>query len=105
MLYLGMDVVAKHWNVRYRFITQCSPKHPFERKLKGDKISYEDPEELIEYLMNSEEASMMWTDSEDLAILADMYQFRIKVITSKGEADKNPTINWIYPDEKNETVC
>ena len=40
----------------------------------------------------------MWTDSEHLAVISDMYQIRIKVITSKGRDDKNPYISWIYPD-------
>ena len=40
----------------------------------------------------------MWTDSEDLAIVADMYQMKIKVITTKGSTDKNSTVNWINPD-------
>ena len=41
----------------------------------------------------------MWSDSEDLTVLADMYQIRIKIITTKGETDENPTVNWIYPDK------
>ena len=90
---------AKHWYTRYQYITQCSPKHPFVRQLKGEPISYEDPEELIKFLKTSEEAAYMWTDSEDLAIIADMYQMNIKVITTKGQSDKNPTVNLIVPDK------
>ena len=90
--------MAKHWNIRYKFITQCSEDHPFERRLKGNVISYKEPEELLEYLLNSEEASLMWSDSEDLSIIADMYQIRIKIITSKGNDDLNPTVNWITPE-------
>ena len=41
----------------------------------------------------------MWSDSEDLAVISDMFQLNIKVITLKGEFDSNPTINWIYPDK------
>ena len=41
----------------------------------------------------------MWSDSEDLSILADMFQIKIKVITVKGPNDKKPTVNWIYPCE------
>ena len=45
----------------------------------------------------------MWTDSEDLAVLSDMYQVKVKIISTKGEEDKNPTVNWIIPDaEMNE---
>ena len=39
----------------------------------------------------------MWSGSENLSIIADMYQIRIKVITTKGSDDKNPTTTWIYP--------
>ena len=27
-----------------------------------------------------------------------MFQIKIKIITSKGHDDENPTVNWIYPD-------
>ena len=42
----------------------------------------------------------MWSDSEDLSIIADLYQMKIKVITTKGIDDKNPIVNWIYPDQE-----
>ena len=35
----------------------------------------------------------------DLCVIADMYQIIIKVITTKGSGDKNPTVNWINADE------
>ena len=41
----------------------------------------------------------MWSDCEDLVVIADMYQMCIKIITTKGTYDDNPTINWIYPDK------
>ena len=34
-----------------------------------------------------------------------MYQVNIKIITTKGEADENPTVNWIYPEKGNGKVC
>ena len=43
----------------------------------------------------------MWSDSEDFAILADMYQVNIKIITIDGRGGK-PNLNWIYPDAKME---
>ena len=27
-----------------------------------------------------------------------MYQIKIKIITTKGQNDSNPTVNWIHPD-------
>ena len=50
--------------------------------------------------MNSDDAEYMWSDSEDLAIIADMYQMKIKIITTKGMHDDQPTVNWIYPDPR-----
>lgn len=38
------------------------------------------------------------SDSEDLAVLSDMYQIRRKIITSNGPDDENVAVNWIYPD-------
>ena len=91
---------AKHWDSRYQYISQCSPGHPFKRKIKGHEIEFTDPQNLIKFLENSSDAAYMWSDSEDLAILADMFQIRIKIITTKGSTDENPTTNWIYPDPK-----
>ena len=90
--------MAKHWSVRYKYITQCSPDHPFERRHRDGKISYTDPEELLKFLTTSKKSAYMWSDSEDLAIISDMYQITIKVITTKGKDDENPTVNWITPD-------
>ena len=63
-------------------------------------ITFIEPEKLIRYLRTSEAAAYIWSDSEDFAIISDMYQLKIKVITTKGSSDKNPTENWIYPDVK-----
>ena len=90
---------AENWYKRYQNLTQCSPGHPFVRKVKGEVESFTDPEQLIKYLKESEDAIYMWSDCEDFAILSDMYQIRIKIITTKGIRDKNPTVTWIYPDK------
>ena len=91
--------MAKHFYTRYKDITQCSPGHPFIRKLAGGEVFFTDPEKLIDFLTKSTDAELMWCDSEDISIIADMYQIKIKIITSRGEKDENPTVNWIYPDE------
>ena len=91
---------AKHWERRYQYITPCSPETPFQHQLKGGEVSFTNPENLLNFLKNSEEGGFMWTDSEDLTIIADMYQIRIKVITIKRKNDQNPTVNWIYPNEE-----
>ena len=91
--------LAKFFYSRYKNITQCSPGHPFVRKLAGGEVSFTNPDKLINFLTKSTDAELMWCDSEDLSVIADMYQIKIKVITSRGEKDENPTVNWIYPDE------
>ena len=90
---------ADHWYDKYQYKTQCSVDDPFIHKLGGGgQIKFTEPVELIEYFKSSESSLYIWSDSEDLAILADMYQIKIKVITTKGIMDKNPSVNWIYPD-------
>ena len=90
---------AKHFFDKYQFKTSCSPDSPFRRQIKNEIVEFTDPKQLIEFLKTSEEASYMWIDSEDLATIADMFQIRIKVVTTKGAKDENPTVNWILPDE------
>ena len=89
--------MANHWSRKYENLTQCSPGHPFERTLGKEIVRFTDPKELIEFL-RTDEADFIWTDSEDLAVLSDLYQIRIKIITSKGREDENPIVNWILPD-------
>ena len=91
--------LAKFFYKRYQNITQCSPGHPFVRKLAGTEVCFTNPDELISFLTKSIDAELMWCDSEDLSVIADLYQIKIKIITSKGEKDENPIVSWIYPDE------
>ena len=41
--------MAKHWNIRYKLITKCSPGHPFVRKLGNKTIKLTDPKKLIRF--------------------------------------------------------
>ena len=95
------DFKVEHWHRKYKFKTQCTVESPFIRRIGNrGKISFTDPEKLFEYLKNTDEADFMWTDCEDLIVVADMFQVKIKVITTKGENDENPSANWIYPDDE-----
>ena len=90
---------AKMFYKKYQFKTPCSPDSPFKRRVKNKIVEFTDPEELINFLKTSDDAMYMWSDSEDLTIIADMYQMRIKIITTKRAHDANPVVNWIHPDE------
>ena len=91
--------LAEHYDY-YEKIVPCSEDNPFVRKLKGKNIRFTDPNELRNFLKTSQEAGNMWSDSEDLKVLSDMYQINVKIITTKGLSDENPSVNWIYPDKK-----
>ena len=90
---------VKHWHRRYQYISQCSPGHPFKRKTREEDVEFTDPKELLDFLKFSSKAEYMWSDSEDLAIISDMYQIKIKIVTTKGLKDDKPATNWIHPDE------
>ena len=92
--------IANHWNERYKYITQCSENHPFVRNSRNGEVKFTEPLKLFEYLKNSEDSAYLWSDSEDLSVISDMYQIRIKIITTKGSMDKNPTVNWIHPTKE-----
>ena len=68
-------------------------------EVRRGEVKFEDPVKLIKYLSSSVKAESMWSDCEDIAVIADMYQVKIKVITTAGEIDKNPRVTLIYPDE------
>ena len=93
--------MVKHWERKYKNKTQCSQGHPFKRRLANfEEVSFTDSIKLLEFLEKSEDAAYMWTDSEDLIVVADMYQLKIQVISTTGENDKNPRVYWILPDEE-----
>ena len=69
--------MVKFWEKKYHNLTQCSPGHPFERKLGNKIVRFTNPEALKNFLQ-TEEAVYIWTDSEDLSVLSDIYQIKIK---------------------------
>ena len=48
---------ANHWNRRYQHISQCSPGHPYKRKIKDGEIEFTDPDQLIKFLKHSSDAA------------------------------------------------
>ena len=93
--------MGHHWEKKYKYKTGCSEESPFIRKLGGGgEVVFTDPEKLKEYLINSTEAELMWSDSEDLSIISDLFQVKIKVITRTRRGNGDPTVNWIHPDEE-----
>ena len=74
---------------------------PYIRKIgvTGDFIRFDiGEEEKFCQFLRTKRAAFLWTDSEDLQVMANMYQMQIKVITTKGPEDSQPTVNMIGPD-------
>ena len=92
---------VEHYYRKYQYICPCSKETPFVRQTKNGLVKFTDIEQLFIFLLSSNyESVYMWSDSVDLAVISDMYQLKIKVITTRGSEDKAPTVNWVYPDEK-----
>lgn len=76
---------------------------PYTRQVgvKGHYVNFESGEEdkFLRFL-ETKAAAFLWCDSEDLQVMANIYQMKIKVITTKGHFDKTPTVNWIGPDSE-----
>ena len=94
------EFFVKHYERKYKEICPCSKESPFVRMTASGEVKYEDPGELFKFLLSCDKKSdYMWSDSVDLLVIADMYQVNIKVITIKRLNDKNPSVNWFYPDK------
>ena len=73
----------------------CDEETPFEREVRGRKyISFTDPKEMYRFLA-SPESDYMYSDSEDLLILANMFGMTIKIVRDENP----PREDKIEPDE------
>ena len=76
---------------------------PYVRKIgvNGDYVRFEiGEEEKFRQFLRTKRAAFLWTDSEDLHVMANMYQMQIRVITTKGPQDSHPTVNMVGPDSE-----
>ena len=88
--------IAQHFKLKYKLMTYF----PLERNIgTNKKITFNNENEFCEFLVNSEESCFMWMDSVDLCALSDLFQLKIKVI-STGLMESDPSINTIVPDKE-----
>ena len=90
------NFIADRW-----FFYQQKISFPYVRKIgvKGDFVRFEIGEEQkFRHFLRTKRAAYLWSDSEDLQVMSNLYQMKIMVITTKGEQDAHPTVNWIGPD-------
>ena len=71
---------------------------PYKRKVgvKGDSVNFETEEQFCQFLRTSRSA-YLWSDCEDLKVMANLYQMQIKVIKIKDYKDENPMVTFISP--------
>ena len=78
--------MANHWSKRYQYLTSCSEKHPFVRKVRGGKVSFTDPKKLIAYLASSEkqvQTSVQTLGRCQIVLAVIIYLFKQKVFMNK----------------------
>ena len=76
---------------------------PYVRQIgaAGDTVKYKVGQEkqFCDFL-RTKESAYLWSDSEDIQIMSNMYQMKIKIITTKGDNDKDPKVSWVGPDQE-----
>ena len=92
-------VINLHTCDRWQYY-QEKYQFPYKRQIgaSGECVVFKNQNELLEFLRNDERADFLWTDSQELLAIANLYQVTIKVITTKGLEDKTPITNIITPD-------
>ena len=76
---------------------------PFKRKVgvKGAEVEFaEGEDEKFLQFLQSEDSKFLWSDSNDLQALCNMYQVNIKVIKIYQDGVTKPEVHLIGPDEE-----
>ena len=93
--------IVEHW----AFYKDKVP-FPYVRPVgvRGEKVSFKEGEEekFIQFL-KTDKARFLWSDTEELQVIANLYQVKIKVIKTEGDDYLNPVVLWIYPAEEMKT--
>jgi hypothetical protein len=93
-------IINNHIADRWHFYSNKVP-FPYVRQVgvKGETVTYEvGEEELFLDFLRTKKATLLWADSEELQAISNLNQMMIKVITTKGKMDKNPTVKWVGTD-------
>ena len=93
-------VMNNHMADRWHFYKN-KVNFPYERQVgvSGKFVRFEvSEEEKFCKFLKTKESAFLWSDSEDIQLMANLYQMNIRIITTKGAADQSPTVNFIGPD-------
>ena len=80
---------------------------PYERQVgvAGKVEKFKEPDEYFKFLKNDPDAALLWSDTEELLAIANLYQIEIRTISTKGPDDKNPTLNILTPHPELQEFC
>ena len=73
---------------------------PYKRQVgvNGDWVHFVEAAEFIEFISTNDGSAFLWTDSEEILAIANLYQINIKVITLRTKEDLDPVTSFIVPD-------
>ena len=93
------SILNNHMERKFPFYSQ-KISFPYERQVgvAGKTVRFDNSEEYLQYL-RSNEAQLLWSDAEEPIAIANLYQMDIRVITTKGPEDHEPTMATIGPDK------
>ena len=66
--------------------------------VRGEKVSFKEGE--IYSILKTDQARLLWSDCEELQIIVNLYQVKIKAIKTDGDNDLHPVVLWIVPAEE-----
>ena len=66
--------------------------------MNGDWVHFVEAAEFIEFISTNDGSAFLWTDSEEILAIANLYQINIKVITLRTKEDLDPVTSFIVPD-------
>lgn len=61
------------------------------------KFEHSEEPNFLQFL-RSDAAAYLWSDSEDIQIISNLYQIKVKVIKLQSDCSEDPTVYWIGPD-------
>ena len=91
--------ISKHIVANWAFY-QNKVDFPYERQVGvgGKTVLFSDPIDFLSFLQ-TQDADLLWTDSEEIQAICNMYQVPASVVKVTGGEDDRPTIFQVGPDK------
>ena len=96
------SVINTHMVDRWSYYSE-KIAFPYKREigLGGQHVEFETAQEYLDFLRrNPHDAKFLWSDTEELVAISNLYQIDINIIETKGINDQKPSMNTIKADAK-----